>query len=569
MLYLAEVKKKTKNFISGTKTVLTLLACQQNDNRWSLVPGEETITTEEVGDQIGEGAIVTVNLGANRQLQGQVELAGSKIANWLQTFSRQLEKSKEQEEEIEQWKQSLTYQAQELTRRQNELEETEQQLAEKEEELNQVEEQKQELEQLREQYERDRAELEGAWEQLRGEQQRLEQQQQELEGKQGLNTEQKQSLQTLVEQVETAINSAGNTLEPIHSVQQLVNERTETLQGERNTLEQQRQQAQEKQQEAEQLSEQLKTLRQQLRTQQEELLETQNQVATAQSQLEMKQQVALYIGMQLQKQSELRDVVSRLVINSPQLKIQQVVDTETLENMPIEELEEEFNKMQQSLDDAVSFVKDQEEELDYQLQSVRDLEEQLNQASESEKDNIQNELSEEQDRFRFLEKTLVGQRRNLMAREDIFKQYQRILKRRKGEAESEAEMDRVDLSPVFNKIDHQRDYSEDEFHQVNNEIEDLKRQIEELQNTVEKQREEVEKRQEEVQEAETNWKATQELATNLSTRVEVIDENLTQREQTLQQIRDQLNGVTSSLETLNSEEQRQQLSEVKELLNNL
>jgi len=87
--------------------------------------------------QFGEGALVTVNLGPNRQIQGNLELAGEKVANLLQTFSRQVEKTKGQEQEIEQWKQSLSYQAQELNRRQEALEEAEQQLAEKEEELTQ------------------------------------------------------------------------------------------------------------------------------------------------------------------------------------------------------------------------------------------------------------------------------------------------------------------------------------------------------------------------------------------------------------------------------------------------
>ncbi|MFP4254305.1 MAG: pilus motility taxis protein HmpF, partial [Halothece sp.] len=139
MLYIAEVKKQSKLFMGGIRTVLHLLACQQNDNRWSTLPGEETVTTDDVPQQFGEGALVTVNLGANRQVQGKVELAGEKVANWLQSFSRQVEKNKGQQEEIEQWKQSLSYQADELNRRQEELEQTEEQLAEKEEELSQLE----------------------------------------------------------------------------------------------------------------------------------------------------------------------------------------------------------------------------------------------------------------------------------------------------------------------------------------------------------------------------------------------------------------------------------------------
>lgn len=570
MLYIAEVKKQTKLFMGGTKTVLHLLACQQNDNRWTTIPGQETITTEDVTRQFGEGALVTVNLGPNRQIQGNLELAGEKVANLLQTFSRQVEKTKGQEQEIEQWKQSLSYQAQELNRRQEALEEAEQQLAEKEEELTQLEQERTEIQQLREQWERDRAELEGAWEQLRGEQQRLETRRQEVNrDQQGLTEDQAQSLQTLLKQLEGAIGIADTTLKPLHQAQAFVNEKTKAIRSQWDTLDQQRQQADDQQQQAKQLSQQLQTLRQQLREKESNLLNTHQRLATVQSQLETKQQIVTYLGTQLQKQSEARDVLSRLVINSPQLKIQQQVDTQSLEAMPIEELEQEFHHMQKSFEDAVSFVKDQQEELDYQLQSVRELEEQLKQASESEQQNIENELLEERDRYRFLEKTLVGQRRNLMAREDILQQYQETLKRRQGYSDGEQTNSKVDLSPIFNTLDSQRDYSEDEFHQVNDEVETLNSEVEELQNTVEQQQQEYYQLQQSIQEAETNWQQIQTQANELSTRVEANSEILQQREQALQHISQKLEEISNQIETINSQEQKEQLSKVQELINSL
>lgn len=566
MLYIAEVKKQTKLFMGGTRTILHLLACQQNDNRWSAIPGEETVSTDDVTQGFGEGALVTVNLGANRQVQGKVELAGARVANLLQTFSRQLEKTKGQEQEIEDWKESLGIQAKELNRRQSELENAEEELEEKEQQLSQLEQERAEIQQLREQWESDRAELEGAWNQLRGEQQRLETLQEELKDKQGLTPEQTASLRALVEQVERSIEATKTTLQPLQESQNLVLEKTTAIQSQWKTLDQERQQAEDKQNQARELWEQLSQLRQQFQEKQGNLLQSQQSLATVQSQLETKQQIVTYLGTQLQKQSEARDILSRLVINSPQLKIQQDVDIQSLEEMPIEQLEKEFNSMKKSFDGAVSFVKDQEEELDYQLQSVRDLEAQLETANNEEKENIKNELAEEQDRYRFLEKTLVGQRRNLMAREDILEQHKKNLKRRRGEEHEEEEVTKVDLSPIFNKIDSQRDYSEDEFHQVNEEIETLQARVKELEAKVKEQQQECENTRVEINKSESKWLDIQREADELSTRVEVNGEILHQREKELQSIREQLETVATEAEKINSEDQQNQLAQVRKLL---
>ncbi|NBD14980.1 MAG: hypothetical protein GVY04_02175 [Cyanobacteria bacterium] len=569
MLYIAEVKKQTKAFMGGMKTVLHLLACQQNDNRWSAIPGEDILSTDDVTQQFAEGVIVTVNLGPNRQVQGTLDLAGPRVANLLQTFSRQVEKTRGQEEEIEEWKQSLTIQAQELNRRQNELHEAEVRIEEKEEELSELEQERTEIQQLREQWERDRTELEGAWEQLRGEQQRLETQQEELKGKQGLSPEQGESLRALIQQIEGAITTAQATKNPLNSAQTVVQQQTQAIKEQSKTLEGERQQAEQRQNDARQLSEQLKNLRQQLQEQQGNLLQTQQCLATAQSQIDTKQQIVTYLSAQLQKQSEVRDILSRLVINSPQLKINQDVDLQSLEAMPLEQLEEELNTMQESFEQAVSFVKDQEEELDYQLQSVRELEEQLKQARSSDKENIQNELAEEEDRYRFLEKTLVGQRRNLMSREDIIEQYRIILTRRQGDSDWEPEIQKVDLSPIFNKVDHQRDYSEDEYHQVNEELQTLHNQVQELESKLKEQQKECDQTRSEIEALELTWQETQKEATERLTRVEVKGEILHLQEKKLQEIHQQLNTIAEAIENINVSEQQNQLSQVQELLASL
>ena len=48
MLYLAEIQKQNKGFMGGVETKLKLIACQRNDQSWSLV-NNEFITTDQAG----------------------------------------------------------------------------------------------------------------------------------------------------------------------------------------------------------------------------------------------------------------------------------------------------------------------------------------------------------------------------------------------------------------------------------------------------------------------------------------------------------------------------------------
>lgn len=567
MLYLAEVKKQTKLFMGRTRTVLNLLACQQNDHRWSAMPKEETISTEEITQQFAEGALVTVNLGSNRQVQGKVEWAGKKVAQLLQTFSRQVEKTKGQEEEIEHWKQSLTYQSQELSRRQSQLQQAEEEVARKEEELSQLEEERQEIQQLREEWERDRAGLEGAWEHIQGEQQRLERQQEQLQ--QHSTPQPPPSVQGLIEQVESAIAIAQNTINPLQTAQNLIDQQKETLQNHRETLEQQSQQAQAKQEEADQYQQQLKFLRQQQQEKQANLLKTQQRLATVRGQLDIQQQIVTNLKTQLQKQSEARDLLSRLVINSPQLKIQQESNFQSLDSMPIEQLKTQIQALQNSFEEAISFVKDQEEELDHQLQTIRELEKEIKQNDTRESEEMKNkELAEEQDRYRFLEETLLGQRKTLMARENRLENYQATLKRLQGDTHSKQLASKVDLSQIFNQIDTQQNNSEDKLDQVNEEIETLQTELAELESIFQQQQQDYENQRIEIANLERSWQKAETEASNLLNHVEInSDAFIDQQESFLNSVREHLELATNQFQQLTLEEEQEKLSQAKQWLN--
>lgn len=167
--------------MGGVETKLKLIACQRNDQSWSMI-NNESVTTEEAND-FGDGAMVVVNLGVNRQIQGKIESASQKIISVLKNFSRLLEKTQDQEQEIDQWKESLAIQSEELSRRQIEMETRLEQVEQMEEEFKQFEQQRTEIaiaqtetEKMRAEFQAKSTDLEGAWAQLRGQQQNLEEQ---------------------------------------------------------------------------------------------------------------------------------------------------------------------------------------------------------------------------------------------------------------------------------------------------------------------------------------------------------------------------------------------------------
>jgi chromosome segregation ATPase len=234
VLYLAEVQKQKGGLLSGgAKTELKLLACQRTDQNWNTV-SEEVIAAEDAS-KLNDGALVLVELNPNRQVQ-RIQEAGRPLVNILQNFSRQLEKFKLKEDEIDQWKQSLTFQAQELNRREMDMEVRSEQLQQLEDELQQLEEQKQEVDTSRQEIERlqtevegNRLELEGAWEHLRGEQRRLEEHLADFQQGTVLDEEQSRVMSELLDRLSSRVAPTEIVREQLHLAFELVEKQQATL----------------------------------------------------------------------------------------------------------------------------------------------------------------------------------------------------------------------------------------------------------------------------------------------------------------------------------------------------
>ncbi len=129
---------------------------------------------------------------------------------------------------------------------------------------------------------------------------------------------------------------------------------------------------------------------------------------------------------------ELWETISSLARESKKNKLATNLDEEQLQLAPLDKLEAMVSHLQQDLADLTRLVREQEEELLAQRQKVKQLQRKANVATEYELFYLKNQLSQEQERKRMLDETLVGQRRNLEKRREILYQYQQVLESRQN-----------------------------------------------------------------------------------------------------------------------------------------
>ena len=578
MLYLAEVQKQKGGVFGGGKAELKLLACQRTDQSWSAVPAEEVIPAEEANN-LSAGALVIVNLGGNRQVQGEIEPAGGRLVNMLQTFSRLVEKSKNQEEEIEQWRQSLTYQSQELNRREMEMEARHEQMQAIEEDFERLEQQRQELEsakeeteRLKEEFERNRQELEGAWEHLRGEQRRFEEQLAEVQYSAGLDENQVAVIQELLERLSGAVAPTDAVREQLNLAFEVISNQQAVLDHHWQLLEQQQSSAFELQAEADRQGEELQNRKQELQQTQISFEQAKAELKVQRNALEMKQESAHMLSLQLRTQEELHQELARLATTSADVKISQKVDIAALEMMPLGELSEIVQNLQQDLEKVKRFVNDQEEELTFQGQAVEELQEKINLASEYDRMSLETELAEEQDRYQMLDESLVGSRRNLREREEIWNQHVRVLRRRQGVVESNGlDNHKIDLGPVLNQLEAQRQQQEEELQKLENQIEQMRRTISQAEEMIRHQAGEQEAKLAQLQSLEQNWYSTRASAAELLGKVNLYQETLQPRQDGLNEIQQKLEAIADALSQIQEtgDYQLQAIAEMQQMISSL
>lgn len=526
MLYLAEVKKQTRGFISGYKTELKLLACQHKDQTWSAIAGNDILTYDET-NSIGEGALLLVNLSDNRQLQGNPELAGAEMVRQLQKISRLIERNKEDQEKIDQWKQSLTYQSEILNRQKMEMEARIEQIERIEAEFDYLEGKRQELENLKQQ--------------LQEQQRHLEEEQINFNSSPNLSPEQQQFIRSLAE-------SLANNHDLGNSPSQILYSTLESVQGQQTilnscwqSLEEQKKAVENRQVANEQMLNHLEQRARELQTSRSALETKKIQLQIQETVLSQKQELFKRLNLTLQTTDSTRQMLLRLA-QAADLDFDGKIDLEALEKMPLEELESLVNNLQTDLDRLEIFVNDQEEELTLQSQTVEELEARMTTIDESQRANLESELAEEQERKGMLAETLLGQRRNLRERQAIRSQHLKILQRRQGILSPE-DAQKCSFEPVLIILEDSYQNNLQESRRLAAEIKGLQEDLQKNRDTIDEQWSDLEQKTREFEEQERQWRDANLALVRLKTQMQ-------QYETFLQPVQDHLDQIRQKLENI-------------------
>lgn len=554
MLYLAEVQKQKGGLLGGgSKAELKLLACQRTDQNWSNV-SEEVIAAEDAS-KLNDGALVLVELNPQRQVQ-RIQEAGRPLVNILQSFSRQVEKFKLKEEEIDQWKESLTFQAQELNRREMEMEARAEQLQQMDDDFQRLEAEKQEVdtskqqvERLREEFERNRHELEGAWEHLRGEQRRLQEHQAEFQQGNVLDEELCLVLSNLLVSLRSQVAPIETVREHLNFADGMVESQQATLNPHWQQLESLRSAATQHQEEIDQLEQTKCSSQIEWQQAQNAVLQQTADLKIHRTSLVSKQECARMLKQQLQHQEDLHQQIEFLVAISGDVVFGEQVNVEALEKMPLEELQQTVQDLHEKLQIDSSFVHEQEVELKFKQDTIDELQNKLNQASDNDHINLEMELADEKDLYQMLNETLVGQRRSLLERHESFKQHQAVLHRRQGQSANEDDQ-KIDLVPILRQMEAQQQQQSEELQNLEREIEEIRSQIELAEKTLNNQIQEQEQKQQELKVLSENLQLLRIATAEYSAKVNVYQETLQPIQDSLDGLRHKLQAIADSLTTV-------------------
>lgn len=568
MLYLAEVTRKSR-VIGGGKAEFKLLAYQKSELSWHSVVGEEIISAPD-DVAYSTGMLVLVDLSAAKQVQRHSE-AGRQLVSILQNFSRLYEKAKTQEEEIEQWKQSLTYQSQELNRREMEMEARQEQLQQMEEEFERLEQQRQEIDvaqaeltRLQQEYERKSQDLEGAWAQIRGAEAKLEERQIELQQAAILDEGQSQHLQDLLSQMRGSVAPVETIYEQLHLASESIAQQQSTLDQHWQNLGQHQASAQQLQTEVDQQKQVLSDRWHAWHQMSDDLGKVRAELQAKQDCLQLKQEQVQITSVQIQHYEALRHQLLELMGASDR------VDLESLEHMPLEELQTTVRELEKDLEKLSRFVNSQEEELSLQKEAIDELHNQIQQASEYDRLRFENELVDEQDRYQMLNETLVGQRRNLHERQSVLRHHQNILARRQGYPVCEGEQT-VDLTPVLAEIDQRHQQLNQELQQIEQTIQQLHDSIRHLQEQIEQTTVHMDRQRQELVQLDEHTRSQVAMAAALQAKVTTYQETLQPIQDNLNALKQQLEGVIQVMAESQAASTRQQqaLHEMQETVQQL
>ncbi|WP_300005221.1 pilus motility taxis protein HmpF [Anabaena sp. AL09] len=550
VLYLAEVQKQKSGLLGSGKSELKLIACQRNDQNWSPIPDEMIIADE--ASKLNDRALVLVELSPNRRVQ-QIQDARRPLVNILQNFSRQVEKFKLKEEEIDQWKQSLMIQAQELNRRETEMEFRWKQVQRLEHDSKRIDTQKHsvdtsrtEIDQLRTEVENNHRDLEGAWEHLRFEQSRLEEISLNYQQSKSVDEERNRVLSDLLDRLSSQTTPIDTVKENLNYAFEFADQQQDALNLHWQKLEIQRHSANQQQKEGEEVMQKLFGCQNELQQVQNSLAQQITQVQLKTTIVNSKQELTTILKQHLGTEEEFYQKLHYLAANTETEVPKRGIDVAALQKMPLKELERMVQNWQEKLDSDSDFVQEQEQELQYKQKFIEELQEKIVHSAGEERVNLELELADERDLCQMLNESLVGQRRNLIGQQKTLQQKQVVLWQRQGIAvvrESESS----NLESMVLQLEAQKQQKSTQIQKLEGDMVQMLTTIVADQETIDHQTQEVEANRQEVNSLEEQLLNLRTATAECWGRVNLYQEALQPIQDALDGLRDQLQNISESL----------------------
>lgn len=455
MLYLAEVEPKG----SFRKASIQLLAKQQADQTW--VPANEGSMAVEDASRFNAGVLVLVEIGSNRQVQ-QLREASKQLVGILQNFSRLQEKSRLQEEEIDQWKQSLTFQSQELNRREIQLES-------REEELQQIESEYKQYESAVEELRSRRSEIDALEKNLAEQQQAMGEQRRQLQlreeqlaqfsqsGYSGLGATEAAALKGLAQQLLGSLQPhEGISGQTLASLQDAVSQRVQQLEEALQQLESDRQQTQARQAELDRALTAWQSRREDLEKTRADVIARSEELRISESISQNCRDGLAKLSSQISVQEAASQHIYALIHTYDFIEaVGQEVPAPSTPQVSVEELTQQVKRLQGEYEQHAALVNQQESELEQNRQTLTELQHKLEGASAGDRLEIEGDIDYAKSACTTLEVSLAPQKKTLQRMQQELTDREALLRRLKGDANNSSgfAIPTVDMGPVLARVE--------------------------------------------------------------------------------------------------------------------
>ena len=268
----------------------------------------------------------------------------------------------------------------------------------------------------------------------------------------------------------------------------------------------------------------------------------------------------------LQSQIDVQSVLQQqinLVIGGLDPEAANQIDFGTLEEMPLADLEKRVQDLQKTYDRDRTFVGDQDEELALISQDIEEKRQQMASASEFDRLNIENEISDLQSQYNLIDESVSPQRTRLRQDNSILKAHQSILKRRKGEPTGQ-DVD-IDVAPLLQQIDQQKLQLTESLLRLEVLIGEEQAALAQIQGNLAEQEQQLQQEHQDLRQLEVEVRNQAAAVAERWIHVRTYQELLQPSQETLHTLEERLQGVTQYMNHLQglAQHQSQQVLELQ------